>query len=70
MTNNRTPAPTSSRVQIDAFLTGIKTLAPESNRRGRLIFALDATASRQPTWDTACPSAGRHVSGGGGDRRT
>ena len=22
--------------------------------RGRLIFALDATASRQPTWDTAC----------------
>ena len=54
MTNNRTPAPTSSRVQIDAFLTGIKTLAPESNRRGRLIFALDATASRQPTWDTAC----------------
>ena len=21
---------------------------------GRLIFALDATASRQPTWDTAC----------------
>ena len=54
MTNNRTPAPTSSRVQIDAFLTGIKTLAPKSNRRGQLIFALDATASRQPTWDTAC----------------
>src|SRR5262249_43385690 len=25
-----------------------------SARRGRLIFALDATASRQPTWDTAC----------------
>jgi hypothetical protein len=22
--------------------------------RGRLIFALDATASRQPTWDIAC----------------
>ena len=22
--------------------------------RGRIIFALDATASRQPTWDTAC----------------
>ena len=22
--------------------------------RGRLIFALDATMSRQPTWDTAC----------------
>ncbi len=25
-----------------------------STVRGRLIFALDATASRQPTWDTAC----------------
>src|SRR5262245_28439556 len=26
----------------------------ETARRGRLIFALDATASRQETWDTAC----------------
>ncbi|MFT6917313.1 MAG: hypothetical protein ACJAWL_003671 [Motiliproteus sp.] len=26
----------------------------KSGRGGRLIFALDATASRQPTWDTAC----------------
>jgi hypothetical protein len=52
MANN--PVPTSSRAQIDAFLSGVKTPAPESNRRGRLIFALDATASRQPTWDTAC----------------
>ena len=25
-----------------------------SGQRGRLIFALDATMSRQPTWDTAC----------------
>ncbi|HEY9776382.1 MAG TPA: hypothetical protein V6C81_21655 [Planktothrix sp.] len=24
------------------------------NNRGRLIFSLDATASRQPTWDQAC----------------
>ena len=28
------------------------TLAP--GQRGRLIFALDATMSRQPTWDAAC----------------
>ncbi len=28
------------------------------NRRGRLIFALDATASREPTWDTACQLQG------------
>src|SRR5438105_3968736 len=28
--------------------------ATEAGRRGRLIFALDATMSRQPLWDTAC----------------
>ena len=27
---------------------------PRGGKRGRLIFALDATMSRQPTWDTAC----------------
>ena len=34
----------------------MKSLAPSTapGRRGRLIFALDATMSRQPTWDTAC----------------
>jgi hypothetical protein len=30
-----------------------KFLAKISPMRGRIIFALDATASRQPTWDTA-----------------
>src|SRR6516162_4521946 len=28
--------------------------AVKSGERGRLIFALDATMSRQPTWDQAC----------------
>lgn len=28
--------------------------AGEGTRRGRLLFALDATMSRQPTWDLAC----------------
>jgi hypothetical protein len=27
---------------------------PDAGKRGRLLFALDATASRQPTWDRAC----------------
>ena len=27
---------------------------PAAGQRGRLIFALDATMSRQPLWDTAC----------------
>src|SRR5437868_8610573 len=52
----RAPAATDTRAEIDAFLSRVKELAPttQSGRRGRLIFALDATMSRQPTWDTAC----------------
>jgi hypothetical protein len=42
--------------EIEAFLARARTLAPpiEAGQRGRLIFALDATMSRQPTWDAAC----------------
>ena len=48
--------PTSpTRSEVDTFLAELKKLNPSSSSsRGRLIFALDATASRQPTWDTAC----------------
>jgi hypothetical protein len=61
--SDRTPAPAgrsgepaSARSEIDAFLAQVRTLAPrtEPGKRGRLVFALDATMSRQPTWDTAC----------------
>ena len=43
------------RGNVAAFLDKVaKTPAPvRSGRRGRLMFALDATASRQPTWDHA-----------------
>ena len=46
----------SSRADLDAFLGQIKALDPaiKAGERGRLIFALDATMSRQPTWDHAC----------------
>ncbi|HZL32127.1 MAG TPA: VWA domain-containing protein [Pseudolabrys sp.] len=52
----RTPAQASSRPEIDAFLDKVKGLGPTvtAGKRGRLIFALDATMSRQPTWDSAC----------------
>jgi hypothetical protein len=44
----------SSRSEIDAFLSQVKnTPAPRSGGGGRLIFALDATASREATWDHA-----------------
>src|SRR4051794_36839816 len=49
------PAAVSPRSEIESFLAQVKTLGPRSapGQRGRLIFALDATMSRQPTWDTA-----------------
>jgi hypothetical protein len=49
-------APTSPRPEIDAFLEQVRALGPATatDKRGRLIFALDATMSRQPTWDSAC----------------
>lgn len=45
----------SSKSDIDAFLSKVSTLAPVNNagKQGRLIFAMDATMSRQPTWDMA-----------------
>jgi len=48
---SRTPA-SASRPEIDAFLNRVSALAPAAGR-GRLIFGLDATMSRQPTWDHA-----------------
>lgn len=53
---SKTPAATSSRTDIDAFLAKVRPLGPAdtAGKRGRLIFALDATMSRQPTWDSAC----------------
>lgn len=48
------PAERSSRADIDAFVARARTTAPATGARGRLMFALDATMSRQPTWDRAC----------------
>jgi len=54
--NASQPTAVSERADIDAFLAQVRTLKPTvgAGQRGRLIFALDATMSRQPTWDTAC----------------
>jgi hypothetical protein len=41
-----------TRSEVDAFLEQLKT-GPSAGGGGRLIFALDATASRAPTWDAA-----------------
>lgn len=50
----QTVAERSSKAELAAFLERTRTLAPSVEGNGRLIFALDATMSRQPTWDRAC----------------
>ena len=45
----------SSSEDIAAFVAKAHAMSPHAaGGRGRLVFALDATMSRQPTWDMAC----------------
>ncbi|HUZ73140.1 MAG TPA: VWA domain-containing protein [Stellaceae bacterium] len=51
------PVPAPGRTDaVDAFLRQVAAMpaARPTRGRGRLIFAMDATASRGPTWDRAC----------------
>ena len=43
----------SSANEIDAFVAQVRSMPATSAQRGRLIFAMDATMSRQPAWDMA-----------------
>lgn len=56
MADNRKVPSTAGANAVDAFVKQVGSLpanrAPGS--RGRLLFAMDATASREPTWDHAC----------------
>ena len=50
----------SGSAEIEAFLDKVRQApAPAGAGRGRLIFALDATASRQPSWDRAARVQGQ-----------
>jgi hypothetical protein len=53
---DKTPADQPTSGAVEAFLQKVAALPKvrAGGPRGRLIFALDATASRQPTWDWAC----------------
>lgn len=42
----------STSAEVADFISRVKAM-PNAGRRGRLIFAMDATMSRQPTWDMA-----------------
>ena len=48
-------ARSSASEEIAAFVAKARSMSPHAaGARGRLVFALDATMSRQPTWDMAC----------------
>jgi hypothetical protein len=51
------PDGSSTSKAIDTFLQEVRRTSPSERHdtpRPRLVFALDATMSRQPTWDLAC----------------
>jgi hypothetical protein len=61
MTEDKRQLPTGAKsgevtADVDAFLRDLQRAPPARTEggHGRLIFALDATASREPTWDRAC----------------
>ncbi len=50
----RPPAQAATDADVADFISRMKSLAPSTvEGRGRLIFAMDATMSREPTWDLA-----------------
>jgi len=56
MSDSKNRLPTEARsAEVEQFLENLRNAPPaHPGGRGRLIFALDATASREPTWDRAC----------------
>jgi len=44
------------KAEVEAFLRQLAAMpaAKPASGRGRLVFAMDATASREPSWDRAC----------------
>jgi len=51
---DKTPVKKSTSSEIQAFISKVNQLPVKSGQAGRLLFAIDATASREPTWDLAC----------------
>ena len=53
------PTARAPSAEVAAFLTEARARPPRAEGgRGRLVFALDATMSRQPAWDLACQLQG------------
>lgn len=58
--DSKVPAKPSSDQDVSAFLDSVARMPKtgQGGPRGRLLFAMDATASRQPTWDRAAQIQG------------
>ena len=54
----------TKKTDVNTFLTKLSKLSSfsQGTSKGRLIFSMDATASRQPTWDTAANIQGEMFS--------
>jgi hypothetical protein len=54
MSNNKLPAQSSNK-EVEEFLSKVASVPKKmaSGERGRVIFAMDATASRESSWDRA-----------------
>lgn len=50
----KTPTRRATSQDVAAFLQKSKSITQFVEKQPRLLFAVDATASRQPTWDSAC----------------
>jgi hypothetical protein len=61
MSNKDLPSRRPGADPVEAFIKDVaRTPPPEPGAgRGRLIFAMDATASREPSWDRACQVQGQ-----------
>lgn len=60
MAQDKTPVETGGDTEVQAFLERVArtpSIKP-AGARGRLLFGMDATASREPTWDMACQIQG------------
>ena len=53
--SDKLPRKPAERAEIDAFLDKVAKAPVQATAggRGRLMFGMDATASRRPTWDRA-----------------
>jgi hypothetical protein len=64
MAQDKTPITGDASAEVQAFLEQVARTpsVKPAGARGRLLFGMDATASREPTWDVACQIQGEMFS--------